>query len=83
MVDEVGPDRVVDAGFERQLELGPDAVCRSDKYRLGHIRKRTGEHPAKAADLGQCPFIESAAGVLAYLSHGLVRVVDRHARVGI
>jgi hypothetical protein len=83
MVYQVRSDGVVNAGIERQLQLSPDAVSRSDQYRLRHIRKRPGEHSAKAADLGQCAFVERRACVFADLRHGLVGVVDRDAGIGV
>jgi hypothetical protein len=57
------------------LRNNPDTIRRRDQYRLGHIRKSPGKHPAKTADLGQRPFIESAAGVLANFCDSTVRVI--------
>ena len=83
VIYEIGTDRVVNAGLERQLELCPDAVRRRDQYRLRHIRKRPGKHPAKAADLGQRPLVKGAAGVFADLRDGEICVVDRDTGVGV
>ena len=61
VIDQIGTDRVVNAGLKGEFQLGPDAVRRSDEYRLGHIGKRPRKHPAKAADLGQRPLVERAS----------------------
>ena len=53
VVDQVGADRVVPAGHERDLELGADAVCARDEHRLAVAVRVEAEKPAERPDLRQ------------------------------
>src|SRR5215213_9182266 len=61
MIDEVTPDRVVNARGESDLELRANTVRRSDEHRLPQPRKRAVKHPAKASDFGKRALVESPA----------------------
>ena len=50
--DEVDADRVVDAGVDRDLDLGADAVVRRDQHRVLETCALEIEQSAEAADLG-------------------------------
>ena len=43
----------MDAGRDRDLDLGADAVGRGDEHRLAVAREVRPEHSAEGADLGQ------------------------------
>jgi hypothetical protein len=49
--DEIDADGIVDAGFDRDLQLGPHAVIGGDQHRIGKARRLQVEQAAKAADL--------------------------------
>jgi hypothetical protein len=68
VIHQVRTDRVVDPGFERELEFGSDSIRRGDENRITHVRKRAGEHPAEASDLRQRSLVECASRELADLS---------------
>ena len=53
--DEVDADRVVDAGLERDLELGADAVGAGDQDRVLEARRLEVEQPAEAAQAAHHP----------------------------
>ena len=50
-VHKVSANCIVNASLECDLKFCPNAIRRCDEYRLRHLWKSCGKHPAKAADL--------------------------------
>ena len=61
VVDEIGADRVVPAGHERDLELGADAVGARDEHRILIAVAVEAEQPAERPDVGEHAGRERAA----------------------
>jgi hypothetical protein len=66
--DEIDADGIVDAGFDRHLELGPHAVIGGDQHRIGKARRLEIEQPAKP------PISPSAPGLRVARTSGLMRL---------
>ena len=75
--DEVDADAVMDAGLDRDLELGADAIGRGHQDRIGVARGLQVEQAAKTADLG------IGAGARGGADHRLDQVDQTVARVDI
>jgi len=60
--DQIVADGVVDAGGDRHLDLGADAVGGGDQHRVAVAREVGTEHAAEGADLGEHSGVEGAAG---------------------
>ena len=82
VIDEVGADRVVHAGHERDLELGADAVGAGDEHR---VRRRPveREQPAERSDARQHAGRVGAARERLDAPHGFVAGVDVDARLAV
>ena len=83
MVDQVGADRVVPAGHERDLELRADAVGARHEHRLAIAVAIELEQTAERPDLGEHARREGRARQRLDAADGLVAGVDVDARLSV
>ena len=68
--DQIDADAVMPPGFDRELELGADAVVGRDQQRIAIAGRLQVEEAAEAAELGirARPRVERASGPIAFTS---------------
>jgi hypothetical protein len=81
--DQVDADAAVLSGFDRKLELRPDAIVRGDKDRIAVSGRLQIEEAAKSAQLGVSTRPRGRTGQRPDCLDERISGVDRYSRVGI
>ena len=81
--DEVDADAVVTPGFDRELELGADAIVGGDEQRVGIAGCLEVEEAAESAEFGIRTGPRGRAREGSDRLHQRIAGLDRHAGIGI